>query len=107
MCNICYLPVPVGQIQSEAQVLKKLKIIGLLLPKQLEGAVIKENFGNSKAYSHDKSHLHFVHEWAITVIDLTVLYQGAPRDRNDLLTAWRKKTLDGTVGSSRGIVYDN
>ncbi|KAG5092666.1 hypothetical protein JHK82_051444 [Glycine max] len=46
------------------------------LPKTLEGVISQEKFEKSRAYSLDKSHFHFVHEFVTIVIDSTILYFG-------------------------------
>ncbi|KAJ1393434.1 Peptidase M48 [Sesbania bispinosa] len=44
------------------------------LPKSLEGVISQEKFEKSRAYSLDKSHFHFVHEFVTIVTDSTILY---------------------------------
>nr|ACU19312.1 unknown [Glycine max] len=46
------------------------------LPKTLEGVISQEKFEKSRAYSLDKSHFHFVHEFVTIVTDSTILYFG-------------------------------
>ncbi|MED6172650.1 CAAX prenyl protease 1 [Stylosanthes scabra] len=44
------------------------------LPKTLEGVISQDKFLKSRAYSLDKSHFHFVHEFVTIVMDSTILY---------------------------------
>ncbi|WVZ04585.1 hypothetical protein V8G54_017931 [Vigna mungo] len=46
------------------------------LPKTLEGVISQEKFEKSRAYSLDKSHFHFIHEFVTIVTDSTILYFG-------------------------------
>ncbi|KAG7019021.1 CAAX prenyl protease 1-like protein [Cucurbita argyrosperma subsp. argyrosperma] len=46
------------------------------LPKTLEGVISKEKFEKSRAYSLDKSHFHFVHEFVTIVMDSSILFFG-------------------------------
>ncbi|XP_057435703.1 CAAX prenyl protease 1 homolog [Lotus japonicus] len=46
------------------------------LPKSLEGVISQEKFEKSRAYSLDKSHFHFVHEFVTILTDSTILYFG-------------------------------
>ncbi|KAE8693842.1 CAAX prenyl protease 1-like protein [Hibiscus syriacus] len=46
------------------------------LPKTLEGVISQEKFEKSRAYSLDKSHFHFVHEFVTILIDSAILFFG-------------------------------
>ncbi|XP_022757437.1 CAAX prenyl protease 1 homolog isoform X4 [Durio zibethinus] len=46
------------------------------LPKTLEGVISQENFEKSRAYSLDKSHFHFVHEFVTILMDSAILFFG-------------------------------
>ncbi|KAL9430229.1 hypothetical protein AB3S75_025586 [Citrus x aurantiifolia] len=43
------------------------------LPKTLEGVISQEKFEKSRAYSLDKSHFHFVHEFVTILMDSAIL----------------------------------
>uniref|UniRef100_A0A2N9F587 CAAX prenyl protease n=1 Tax=Fagus sylvatica TaxID=28930 RepID=A0A2N9F587_FAGSY len=46
------------------------------LPKTLEGLISQEKFEKSRAYSLDKSHFHFVHEFVTILMDSAILFFG-------------------------------
>ncbi|KAL7002457.1 CAAX prenyl protease 1 [Sarracenia purpurea var. burkii] len=46
------------------------------LPKTLEGVISQEKFEKSRAYSLDKSHFHFVHEFITILMDSAILFFG-------------------------------
>ncbi|XP_022770487.1 CAAX prenyl protease 1 homolog isoform X4 [Durio zibethinus] len=46
------------------------------LPKTLEGVISQEKFEKSRAYSLDKSHFHFVHEFVTIFMDSAILFFG-------------------------------
>ncbi|XP_052170275.1 CAAX prenyl protease 1 homolog [Diospyros lotus] len=46
------------------------------LPKTLEGVISQEKFEKSRAYSLDKSHFHFVHEFVTILMDSAILLFG-------------------------------
>ncbi|KAL2552943.1 CAAX prenyl protease 1-like protein [Forsythia ovata] len=46
------------------------------LPKPLMGVISQEKFKKSRAYSLDKSHFHFVHEFVTILMDSAILYFG-------------------------------
>lgn len=46
------------------------------LPKQLVGVISQEKFEKSRAYSLDKSHFHFVHEFVTILMDSAILSFG-------------------------------
>ncbi|KAG8653526.1 hypothetical protein MANES_05G031000v8 [Manihot esculenta] len=46
------------------------------LPKTLEGVISQEKFEKSRAYSLDKSHFNFVHEFVTILLDSAILYFG-------------------------------
>ncbi|MBA0652695.1 hypothetical protein Goklo_019931 [Gossypium klotzschianum] len=46
------------------------------LPKTLEGVISQEKFEKSRAYSLDKSHFHFLHEFVTILIDSAILFFG-------------------------------
>ncbi|KAL2511345.1 CAAX prenyl protease 1-like protein [Abeliophyllum distichum] len=46
------------------------------LPKPLMGVISQEKFKKSQAYSLDKSHFHFVHEFVTILMDSAILYFG-------------------------------
>ncbi|KAJ8748845.1 hypothetical protein K2173_013276 [Erythroxylum novogranatense] len=46
------------------------------LPKTLEGVISQEKFEKSRAYSLDKSHFSFVHDFVTIVLDSVILYFG-------------------------------
>ncbi|KAA8520674.1 hypothetical protein F0562_015054 [Nyssa sinensis] len=46
------------------------------LPKTLEGVISQEKFEKSRAYSLDKSHFHFVHEFVTILMDSAILFFG-------------------------------
>ncbi|GMH31312.1 hypothetical protein Nepgr_033155 [Nepenthes gracilis] len=48
----------------------------LTLPKPLVGVISQEKFEKSRAYSLEKSHFHFVHEFVTIVMDSAILYFG-------------------------------
>ncbi|KAF4386669.1 hypothetical protein F8388_006624 [Cannabis sativa] len=47
-----------------------------VLPKTLEGLISQEKFEKSRAYSLDKSHFHFVHEFVTILMDSAILFFG-------------------------------
>ncbi|XWS46138.1 hypothetical protein CRYUN_Cryun14cG0038000 [Craigia yunnanensis] len=46
------------------------------LPRTLEGVISQEKFEKSRAYSLDKSHFHFVHEFVTILMDSAILFFG-------------------------------
>ncbi|GMN45024.1 hypothetical protein TIFTF001_014215 [Ficus carica] len=46
------------------------------LPKTLVGVISQEKFEKSRAYSLDKSHFHFVHEFVTILMDSAILFFG-------------------------------
>ncbi|KAK6141036.1 hypothetical protein DH2020_025217 [Rehmannia glutinosa] len=46
------------------------------LPRPLAGVISQEKFEKSRAYSLDKSHFHFVHEFVTILMDSAILYFG-------------------------------
>ncbi|KAK8521982.1 hypothetical protein V6N13_022045 [Hibiscus sabdariffa] len=46
------------------------------LPKTLEGVISQEKFQKSRAYSLDKSHFHFVHEFFSILTESSILFFG-------------------------------
>ncbi|TXG63601.1 hypothetical protein EZV62_010595 [Acer yangbiense] len=44
-----------------------------ILPKTLEGVISQEKFEKARAYSLDKSHLHFLHEFVTVVMNSAIL----------------------------------
>ncbi|KAG5565890.1 hypothetical protein RHGRI_001716 [Rhododendron griersonianum] len=46
------------------------------LPKTLEGVISQEKFEKSRAYSIDKSHFHFLHEFVTILMDCAILVFG-------------------------------
>ncbi|KAI7983962.1 hypothetical protein LOK49_LG15G00967 [Camellia lanceoleosa] len=54
------------------------------LPKTLEGLISQEKFEKSRAYSLDKSHFHFVHEFVTILMDSAILFFGV------LLWFWKR-----------------
>ncbi|PQM35629.1 hypothetical protein Pyn_17718 [Prunus yedoensis var. nudiflora] len=44
------------------------------LPKTLEGVISQEKFEKSRAYSLDKSHFHFIHEFVTILMDSAILF---------------------------------
>ncbi|XP_034204659.1 CAAX prenyl protease 1 homolog isoform X2 [Prunus dulcis] len=44
------------------------------LPKTLEGVIGQEKFEKSRAYSLDKSHFHFIHEFVTILMDSAILF---------------------------------
>jgi STE24 endopeptidase len=46
------------------------------LPKTLEGVISQEKFFKSRAYSLDKSHFHFLHEFVTILMDSGILFFG-------------------------------
>ncbi|KAF9687848.1 hypothetical protein SADUNF_Sadunf02G0135800 [Salix dunnii] len=46
------------------------------LPKTLKGVISQEKFEKSRAYSLDKSHFNFVHEFVTILLDSAILFYG-------------------------------
>ncbi|KAI3449207.1 hypothetical protein Pfo_005872 [Paulownia fortunei] len=46
------------------------------LPRPLVGVISQEKFEKSRAYSLDKSHFHFLHEFVTIIMDSAILYFG-------------------------------
>lgn len=60
------------------------------LPKTLEGVISHEKFEKSRAYSLDKSHFHFIHEFVTILMDSAILFFG-------ILPWFWKKSADFVV----------
>ncbi|XP_016675308.1 CAAX prenyl protease 1 homolog [Gossypium hirsutum] len=68
------------------------------LPKTLEAVISQEKFEKSRAYSLDKSHFYFVHEFVTILIDSAILFFGI------LPWFWKKS---GTFLPLLGLIEEN